>query len=133
MKNKIMSLVAFVFVVCTIMSTSSLAARSIVSLPANQVWVYRTLTRSGNYSYLNVNLHDVYPESGFDTYTRIQVQMTNTSNVNIAVGTPTVIYEGQGLYKYHLREGYVSTKTIRFQFRGNSSKPALADVTYLAN
>lgn len=134
MRKKIFTMLIAVAIVMIVLVGPILAARGTIYLPVNQEWVYRTLTRSGNYSYLSVECLSVYPVSGTsDPFERIQVKMTNTSNVNIAVGTPVVLKEGEGMKSYYLREGYYNTTQVRFHFRGNSSNSAYTEVVYLAH
>lgn len=75
--------------------------------------------------------HSVYPTSGTDTYENIQCRVTNTSGTTISVGAPHTLNETSATSTtITLGEGYLGYTSIVFGFRGNSSKPGEAVVSY---
>lgn len=119
-----------------------LAVNSIIGLAAsgevqiylypNQAWTgdfENTDSRTGNYSTVYARNHAVHPESGTDNYTRIQARATNGYGLEI---TDTyVLDESASSYtELRIREGYLSTKLVGFEFRGNTAHDAYAIVSY---
>ena len=104
--------------------------KTIYLLP-NQVWTDRydhTGVRTGSYSYVDVTCHSVYPESGRDTYSKMQVRLADTYGNDLS--SIYTIKEATGANKVYLLEGYLNITNIYYEFRGNSSSDAYASVTY---
>ena len=102
-----------------------------VYLEPDQIWSDRIDhpgPRSGNYSYVEVTCHSVYPESGLDTYSKMQARVSNMYGQNISL--PYTIKEGDGANQISILEGYLGTTNIYYEFRGNSRFSAYATVSY---
>ena len=115
------------------MSTSALAVRELLIIPAGQVWINRDTTRSGNYSTVTSRVYAVYPPGGgTDNFSRIQVRVTNRSGVVISEGSYYTLNENNADFtSLSLKEGYLATTNITFQFRGNDPNySAYADTYY---
>lgn len=110
-------------------------SNQVISLPSGQAWVNgTTITRTGNYSYAYARNHSVYPSSGTDQYELIQCSIVNSSGIRISEKTYVTLDETDAWYTpVYIREGYLSYKSIVFQFRGNSTNPAYAVVSYYSN
>lgn len=126
--------VVVVLAMCCMMCFSVAAARATIMLPPNQNWsVGKTDTRTGNYGYVSVGCDSVYPVSGTDNFQYIQARILNESGNLIMDDSYTIIKEGTGLQSIDIKQGYLNTKIVTFQFRGNTSSNAVAEVTYYAN
>ena len=69
--------------------------------------------------------------SGDDNFHVIQCRVTNTYAVSIGTRDFYRLYEGATAYtEITIKEGYLNTSDIFFQFRGNSSAQATAVVSY---
>lgn len=110
----------------------AVSVKEIVQIYSNQSWNNRSaVTRSGNYSTVLARNHSVYPTSGTDTYENIQCRVTNTSGTTISVNAPHTLNETSATSTtITLGEGYLGYTSIVFGFRGNSSKPGEAVVSY---
>ena len=108
----------------------------VVYLPVNQIWSAASLeNRTGNYSYVQVGCDSVYPTSGTDNFTKIQARIcrNNSGTLQLLMNKSYIVLtEGAGLSKIYIKEGYLNTTTVHFQFRGNSSSAAEAVVDYYA-
>lgn len=138
MKGKVRSkLVTAVTVMamCAMMAMSVGAASNVVVyLPANQLWSGSySVSRSGAYGYVSAECNSVYPLSGSDNFTQIQVTVVSNNNTTIMDGGYTVLKEGAGMYRLRIKDGYLNLKTVYFKFRGNSSSAANAVVSYEGN
>lgn len=133
--RRVKSIVMMTLAVCLLLSMHVFATRETLSLPKNQVWVSCGTVRSGNYSYVSARCYAVYPiDGGSDTFTRIQVQVTNSAGTVISLSSAYTLYEtASSSSQLSLKEGYLATKSIQVRFRGNSSAPAYADVYYYGN
>ncbi len=99
----------------------------------NQAWSdgYDTTdTRSKNYGYCTAACRSVYPLSGSDNFSRIQVRVTDPYGSCIMQKTYEVLKEGGGNQTLELDDDLLSWTSVRFQFRGNSSSEAYAVVDY---
>ena len=107
----------------------------VISLPSGQTWTSgNSITRSGNYSYAYARNHSVYPYSGTDQYELIQCRIVNSAGTRISEETYVTLSETAGSSTpVYLREGYLSYKTIVFQFRGNSTNAAYTVVSYYSS
>lgn len=107
------------------------ASNQQISLPKNQAWMTAgSETRTGNFSYARAGCDAVYPETGNDNFSKIQVRLKNSNGSVISKESYTVLTEGNGTEKIYLKEGYMNTSSVTFQFRGNSSSSAKAIVDY---
>lgn len=131
MKKKIITCITIIALVAINNIAVFAAANQQISLPANQVWTAKyTEGRSRRYSYVLTCCDAVYPISGTDNFSRIQVRVLNGSGTVISEQSYTVIQEGAPTSKIPLKEGYLSALSIDFQFRGNSASAAKAVVDY---
>lgn len=104
-----------------------------IYIDPNQVWSdgYDTSdTRSQNYDYCTAACKSVYPVSGLDTFSRIQVRVTDPYGLCIMQKSYEVLKEGAGNQTLELDDNMLSCTSVRFQFRGNSSSEAYAVVDY---
>lgn len=103
-----------------------------IVLPANQSWVTAgSETRTKNYSYVKAGCDTVYPASGKDNFRKIQVRLRNGNNTVVSLYSYEVLTEGTGLQQIEMKQGYLATSPVTFQFRGNSSSGANAIVDYI--
>lgn len=135
--SKLISCAVALFMV-SITCLPALAAQSniTVSLPANQVWSvgYGDRHISGH-GYIGARCHTVFPESGFDTYTRIQYSAETLERVRVTKKEFERLTEGASNYTLmELLPEYVGRNmNIYFMFRGNSNASARAIVSYSAS
>lgn len=110
------------------------ASNVVVYLPQNQLWTgaYST-SRSTAYSYVSAECNSVYPLSGSDNFTQIQVTVVSNNNTTILKGEVATLTEGQGMKSLTIKDGYLDLRTVYFKFRGNSSSAANAVVSYQGN
>lgn len=98
----------------------------------NQVWTgdyENTDSRTGNYSTVYARNHAVRPISGTDNYTRIRARATN--GYGLVITDTYVLNESESSYtSLKIKEGYLSTKLVGFEFSGNTEKEAYATVSY---
>ena len=110
----------------------------VISLPAGQVWVTAgSDMRSGEYSYVKAKNHSVYPTSGIDFFKVIQCRITTINGALLCDSSyyrlNEVNNEGYDNFtKIDIREGYLNTERVYFQFRGNTNEGANAVVSYFA-
>lgn len=110
------------------------ASNVVVYLPANQLWTGSySASRSGAYRYVNAQCNSVYPISGEDNFTRIQVTVVSNNNTTILEDEVATLTEGQGMETLNIKNGYLNLRTVYFKFRGNSSSAANAVVSYKGN
>lgn len=115
------------------MSMSALAATNVViSLPKDQAWTSRrSMTRTGNYSYVQASCDSVYPtDGGSDNFSKIQARIVDSSGTLIMTKDYVVLKEGDGYQDLDIKEGYQALSPVYIQFRGNSSSAAEAVVNY---
>ncbi|MGN0254547.1 MAG: hypothetical protein ACI4D6_01005 [Chordicoccus sp.] len=129
-KKLITLLIASVMVLVTALPAVA-EANKVLSLPANQVWVTAgNASRSGNFSYVSARCHSVYPNSGMDTFSTIQCRVANTRGTIISDKTYLLSESAATYTEVKLKEGYLSSNPVRFDFRGNTSAAAGAVVSY---
>lgn len=134
MKGKKILITLFVMVSMLAMSMQAMASATYktIYLEPNKLWSDRIDNpgvRTGNYSYVEVTCHSVYPESGSDNFSRMQVRIADMYSNDLS--SIYTIKEGDGANKIYLLEGYLNTKNIYYEFRGNSNSDAYAVVTYM--
>lgn len=99
--KKLLSCIAVLGIVCITYMPVSAQSNKTILLPKNQVWTQSySENRTGNYSYVQVGCDSVYP------------------------------LNGDALSSIDIKEGYLKTTKVRFQFRGNSKEAANAVVDY---
>ncbi|MBD5483760.1 MAG: hypothetical protein HDR15_14785 [Lachnospiraceae bacterium] len=98
----------------------------------NQVWTgdyENTDSRTGNYSTVYARNHAVRPISGTDNYAKIKARATN--GYGLVITDTYVLDESASSYtSLKIKEGYLSTKLVGFEFSGNTEKDAYATVSY---
>lgn len=123
-----------VVTVMFILNTVSTFAASNVSvyLPASQVWTASLLDqRSGAYYDVMMNLDSVYPTgNATDNYQKIQARIRNSDGITIMNGNYVVLNETENAQYIMIKNGYIKTETVFFQFRGNTNSAAYAVVDY---
>lgn len=110
---------------------NSLAGYSDIYILPNQAWTgdfENTDSRSTAYSTVHAKLNTVYPESGTDFFTKIQVRVTN--GYGLVISDIYTLTEGKDVSAIPIKEGYLDTTFVGFAFRGNSSASAYASVYY---
>ena len=130
-KKLLVSLVAILTMFAISSQTMASALYKTIYMYEDQIWTDRYDNpgiRSCDYSYVLVNCHTVYPESGLDMFSKIQVQITDL--YGDAISSIQTISEGAGDTEVNLLEGYLSTPSIYYKFRGNSNASAYAMVSY---
>lgn len=110
------------------------ASYEVITLPTGQEWATtEPITRTLNYSYALARNHSVFPYSGTDQYELIQCRIVNSAGTCISADSYTILDETDDRFtSVYIRQGYLSYSTIVFEFRGNSSNPATAVVSYLS-
>lgn len=103
-----------------------------IYLASNQYWSKGYgATHDTNYLLCGAMCHSVSPISGDDNFHVIQCRVTNTYAVSIGTRDFYRLYEGATAYtEITIKERYLNTSDIFFQFRGNSSAQATAVVSY---
>ncbi len=123
-----------VMMIAIIIAVPAFAAgtnRQSIYLPKDQEWKSAgTDTRTGNYSYVYARCHSVYPDSGADHFTTIQCRVRNSSGIVISDKIYYLEESATGFTSIKIKEGYLSASPVTFQFRGNTSAPAYAVVSY---
>ncbi len=130
--KRIMSNIALVLIMAVLFSVNVSATTKTIDLPKNQKWVSCSATRTGNYTYCYARCLSVYSTTASDNFTRIQARVVNSSGTRIsASSTYTLSETASSSTTIHLNEGYLSNKSIKFQFRGNEPEyAARAKVSY---
>lgn len=126
----------FVMTCMMLLSTVSVMAgmNEKVELPANQVWTKSYPSpRTGDYSRVWANCDSVYPSSGTDHFKTIQVRILNNAGTVIMDKPYESLTEGDDAKAIYIKEGYLGTTTVNFQFRGNNNSAATAIVDYWCN
>lgn len=115
-----------------VMSVPAFAAyKQNITLPENQVWkTAGTSSRTGDYSTVYARCHSVYPSSGPDFFGKIQCRVTNSGGTQICDSAYVLDEGNDGYTEITIKEGYLATSPVTFQFRGNSSAAASAVVSY---
>lgn len=114
------------------MSSMAYVHNQIIKLPENQVWTTAgNDARSGYYNDVYVRCHTVYPEDGLDVFSTIQARITNSKGTVIMDDEYVKVSESDSDGKaIPIKNGYLNLDSITFQFRGNSSLGANAEVSY---
>ena len=97
-----------------------------------QTWTSQsdnTDSRSGAYSNVYVRNHAVRPTSGIDTFSKIQTRVTNGYGTVIS-DIYTLDESALSSTSITIKEGYLNSDMVGFQFRGNTTKEAYAIVSY---
>ncbi len=103
-----------------------------IDIPANMVWtkIYGA-ERSKDNKEVMARCNSVEPVSGWwDNFTKIRCRVVNGMKEPITEKTEYVLEEGKGYVSMELLNGYLNTYSVSFQFRGNSSSAAIANVSY---
>ena len=133
MKNmkKLVTIIT-VWAMAFVMAIPSFAAyKQTISLPKNQQWATAgDINRSGNYSTVKARCHSVYPDSGADFFGKIQCRVTNKNGTEISDKVYTLDEGASDYTKITIKEGYLATSPVTFQFRGNKDAAANAVVSY---
>lgn len=134
MAKKVINGVLIVFLMCMVFGTNAFALsaskRETIYLQANQKWNGRAgITRTGAYSEVYARCYSVYPTNGgTDKFTRIQVKISTIPGEDIS-DIYTLNETSTGNTSIKIKEGYLTTSTVRFSFRGNDPDyAAYADV-----
>ncbi len=133
-KKRIITIIVAMAMLCMMSMTAFADTNVHISLPKDQVWTSSyAVSRTGKYSYVSASLDSVYPISGSDYFTKIQARLVNSVGLLIMTSTYEVLKEGDGYQQLQIKEGYLASKTVYIQFRGNTSSAAEAIVNYLGN
>lgn len=127
MKEKVFSTIAVLGV--TAMTCVPVFAGTVnVTLKANQVWTSKySVTRSGAVSYVSARCKSVYPASGEDNFEKVQARIVTSSGSLLMDGDYVTLDEKDSSATHiGLMQGMLNTKTVYFQFRGNTDKAASA-------
>lgn len=125
-------LLAMFFAMC--IPAMAATYNQVISLPANKAWTTAgSDARSGAYSYVKVRNHSVYPSSGADFFGLIRCKITNESGTLLCNDNYYTLDEGASTYtQISIREGYLNTEDVYFNFCGNTNSAAKAVVSYYA-
>ena len=74
----------------------------------------------------------VYPLRGTDNFSRIQVRLVNASGKLIMTKDYETLTEGETARLLYIDDGYLASKTVYIQFRGNTKAAAGAIVEYFS-
>lgn len=131
LKTALAALVVAVMLAVTFVPVFA-ASYETIHLATNQYWTKALgATHNTNYSLCGAMCHSVSPISGDDNFHKIQCRVTNTYAVSIGTRDFYRLTEGATTYtEITIKEGYLNTSNIFFQFRGNSSAQATAVVSY---
>lgn len=131
LKTALAALVVAVMLAVTFVPVFA-ASYETIHLAPSQYWTKAFgATHNTNYSLCGAMCHSVSPISGDDNFHKIQCRVTNTYAVSIGTRDFYRLYEGATAYtEITIKEGYLNTSDIFFQFRGNSSAQATAVVSY---
>ncbi len=103
-----------------------------IGILPNQVWTSQsdhTDARTGKYSSVYARNHAVRPISGIDTFSKIQVRVTNGYGLVVS-DIYTLNESASNNTSIPIKDGYLDIELVGFQFRGNSDSPAYATVSY---
>ena len=131
LKTALAALVVAVMLAVTFVPVFA-ASYETIHLATNQYWTKAFgATHDTNYSLCGAMCHSVSPISGDDNFHKIQCRVTNTYAVSIGTRDFYRLTEGATTYtEITIKEGYLNTSNIFFQFRGNSPEQAVAVVSY---
>lgn len=102
-----------------------------IRLSSNQRWdTFGYENRTGDYKEVLAECVTVYPINGADNFKTIQARVRDTTTRVITVDPFTKLTEGKGQKKIEIKNGYLSTPLVQFQFRGNTDAEAYAIVNY---
>ena len=129
--KKFSKMLSICFIFTLIFTSHAFAARETITVPVNQGWVVKSDTRSGNYATVYSRLYAVYPtKGGTDNFTRVQVKVTSSGGTAMS-GIVTLFETATSNTSISLKNGTLSNKSVKFQFRGNDPDyAAKADVSY---
>lgn len=122
-------LVMMILVGNTVVATGTPVTSSVIYLPKNQSLVpIDGGRRTCDYNFVKIKCVSVYPPSGEDNYTKIQIRVKCG---NISMNSWTPITEGADYTKVYMKDGYGNISKITYQLRGNNAKyDAYTVVTY---
>lgn len=134
--KRIIYIIGIVLFLGSLIKVSAMAGSGIVYILPNMVWTAdydNTAYRTTNYSYVTARNHAVWPvNGGIDTFKKIHVRVTNGYDLVIS-GTTVLNETDTQASNIFLYEGYLSTTLVGFEFRGNTSNEAYANVSYSGN
>lgn len=118
LKVFLVTMVTFVLITGTYISAAGFTNR-VFNIPQNQQLVYSSsYNRSGNYPYVTARLHSVYPPSGNDNYSKLQLGNEHAGVIHGYI----VAEEGHtNDIKLYVRQDMLTVKPVRLVMRGNSA------------
>lgn len=131
--KKIVSAIVIAVMIVLTLVPSFAASYVTIQLASNRYWTkgYGE-SHDPSYSTCGAMCHSVSPYSGTDHFHTIQCRVTNTYNETISTSGSYSLSEGASSYQeIKIKEGYLNTNTVYFQFRGNSNSQAIAEVSYI--
>ena len=124
MKKKMSMIFGFALLACMVVSMIVSATSATIYLPKD-TWVSISGERGGDYSFVPVRVDSVYPtDHSEDNYTTIKVRLIATTTNEILCPTQTINETDTSYTRLSIKEGYLNTKKVTVQFKGN--KPELA-------
>lgn len=128
MMKKIRVYLATILVLSFIVGTNVSAAT--ISVGLNQQWSSGfTIYRTKSYSYIYSKCESVYPTSGVDNFTKIQVNLKNSNDTIIGEKT-VVLTEGEDYSKVTIKDGYLNLSSVLAVYRGNDPAYSAHAVVY---
>lgn len=128
----IVAVAALVAMMCV--SASAVTTQNI-SLQANYKWTSSySANRTGYFYDVGARCDSVYPKSGIDMFSKIRCRVVDSTGILIMENYEeyAVLDESDDAYtNFILKNGWLNTTTVYFQFCGNSSSAADAVVTYI--
>ncbi len=133
MMKKVKACIAAILVMSLIIGTNVFASTTTVYCAKKQTWTKAgSMPRTGDFSFVFIWADSVYPNSGKDTYKKIQAVLENSKGTHIS--SIITLTEGDYSSELYIKDGYLSNKTVYAYFRGNNPDyAAYADVSYYSN
>lgn len=137
MKKKISVIAALALLLAMNFSMNAFASSGsgqvIVGTRCNFVTGVSGVTRTTNYSYVEVKADSVYPIGIYDTdnFTRCKVQLYVNDSTSTAISNSVTLTEGNDYSQITIYEGYLSLPQVNICFAGNNPNyGAVIDFSY---
>ncbi|MBD5096477.1 MAG: hypothetical protein HDT40_05615 [Lachnospiraceae bacterium] len=125
MKKKLFNGLAMLLMMVMMYSNYSMASSgsSSVTVPAGCLLVTGVsgVTRTTNYSYVQVKANSIYPTGNYDkdTFTKCKTVICKNDSTNTKISNVYTLTEGSGYTNVYIHEGYLSLAKVNICFAGN--------------
>ncbi len=137
MKKKIFNGLAMLLMMVMMYSNYSMASSGSGSVTVGTGSIFVTgvsgVSRTTNYSYVQIKANSVYPTGNYDkdNYTKCKTAIYKNDSTSTMISNVYILTEGSGYTNVHIKEGYLSLTKVNICFAGNNTEyGAVIDFSY---